>query len=41
MYNLKWFSAAVLVSLTFKTPLMKKKHEMKLGLHNYAVIMQI
>jgi hypothetical protein len=31
------FLAAVLVSLIFKTPLIKK-HEMKLGPQNYAVI---
>jgi hypothetical protein len=31
MYNLKWFSAAVLVSLTFKTRLMKKKPRNETG----------
>jgi hypothetical protein len=39
LYNLEYFSTAMLVSLIFKTPLIN--HEMKLGLQNYAVIMPI
>jgi len=37
---LKYFSAVVLVSLIFKTPLIKS-HEIKLGLQNYSVVMPI
>jgi hypothetical protein len=31
----------MLVSLIFKTPLMKNCHEMKLGLQNYPIIMPL
>jgi hypothetical protein len=41
-YNLTYFSAAVLVYLIFKTTWIKKKrHEIKFGPQNYAVLCQV
>jgi hypothetical protein len=37
VYNFEYFLATVLESLVFKTPVIKKSHEMK----NYAIIMPI
>jgi hypothetical protein len=41
IYNLEQISVAVLVSLTSKVPLFKKRHEKKLGLQKYAVAMSL
>jgi hypothetical protein len=37
----KYSSFAMVLTLIFKTPSIKKSHEMKLRLKNYAVIMPI